>query len=492
MIARVKHNRILILMITSQFLLTLFVIQWLYSQYSSEREDMVKELNGFWIDSHNEVLDTLVLKRYVNPLLNGQGIKVKNKSGELTGVFVADTSLYITSGDNNRQEASTGKGLITVKINHSADSPVRKVDTITKRGISEDFIMRSVKMIVSRAEDSMNSNNQNVSIFAIRPDTVMFKKHFSGRISGAGMKLHISWENKEDSTLAKEHRRLIHINPLTSFPFPEASVGRYNSYLAGRIMPQIIFGLLLIIITAIAFTLSYRSIRQQAIVNNLRNEFINNITHELKTPVATLSVALESLRKFNLQAEPLVLDEYLMLASKETKRLEELINRVLDHSVLEENSNLLNIKIVDINSLVLDTAGIIRHSLPAGGSVEVVPYKENIAIPGDPLFIKGVLLNLLDNSVRYCDKVPAITIVTRIEKGFAVIEVNDNGPGIPEEYQSRIFEKFFRLPNENVHDVKGYGLGLSFAALVMRLHRGSIGVRNLKPGASFTLKLPRE
>jgi two-component system phosphate regulon sensor histidine kinase PhoR len=244
------------------------------------------------------------------------------------------------------------------------------------------------------------------------------------------------------------------------------------------------------IVTALAFRLSYRSIREHIVLNDLRNEFISNMTHELKTPVATLSVALESLAKYNMKDEPAVMEDYLKLASLETKRLEDLINRILDHSMLEHNGQPLNPVLTDINRLVQEVAGIMRQRLEKDGKIEFLSSDGKLTAMADPLFLRGVLVNLVDNSIKYCDKAPVISILTRKEAGFAVIGVTDNGPGIPEEYQGKIFEKFFRLPTGNVHNVKGYGLGLSFASLVMKLHKGSITVKNNAVGCSFTLKVP--
>lgn len=484
-----KNRRILILMITSQFLLTLFVIHWLWSQYRSEKEVLVKELTGFWIDSRDQVIDTLVFRNYVNPVLLEKNIKVGGKNLNISGMIVADSAISLTPEQLKESKALTGKDIITVRINHSTDTTKGSKDTLVKQGLAEDFLIRSVKMIVSHAGDTSGSA-QNIRGFSLKADTAMFKKHFSARLSGAGMRLNINWEIKGDSGDKMDHKRLLLINPMTQFPFPEAVVAGYTVYLTGKIMPQIIFGILLVFITALAFALSYRSIQQQSVLNNLRNEFISNITHELKTPVATLSIALESLRRYNMQTDPVVLDEYLRLASQETKRLEELINRVLDHSMLEEHSTLLNLRDTDLGLLISEATEIMKPRLGAGGKLTVVPSDRVLTLQCDALYIKGVIINLIDNSVRYCDKEPVITISSRLENGFAVIEVNDNGPGIPVEYQSKIFEKFFRLPSENVHNVKGYGLGLSFAALVMKIHRGSISVRNLEQGCSFIIKLP--
>ena len=280
------------------------------------------------------------------------------------------------------------------------------------------------------------------------------------------------------------------INPAGPLRMPAMAVKKYTWYLFGRILPQAILALILFLITGLAFILSYRSIREQVRLNILRNEFVSNITHELKTPVATLSASMEALGRFNLKNEPELTDEYIELASREIKRLDDLINKVLDHSVLESATQILHATNFDLVPLVREVSGMMQHRLPEKGSITTGLSCEKLEIHGDPMLIKGALLNLIDNSIKYCTSDPVIIVSLRRNSGSAVIEVSDNGPGIPEEYVSRIFEKFFRVPSGNVHNVKGYGLGLSYACLVTELHKGRISVKNLDRGCRFTIILP--
>jgi signal transduction histidine kinase len=440
---RNKYRRILLLMITSQLLLTLFVLQWLRSQYRSEKERLVNELTGFYIDTQDEIVDTILFRSFVGPALSG-----------------------------------TSQPGITHMV------------TLSDSGKHDDIILRSVKLIVSHTRDSLKIRGTEIPDPAINPDTAVFRQHFQNRLDTADMDFHLTWVGSSGSTGEKNIKPSLYIKPLNPFALPAVSVTRYGAYLTGEIFPQILFGLILVFVTALAFSLSYRSIRDHITLNEMRNEFISNMTHELKTPVATLSIALESLGKYNMRKDPRVIEEYLKLASQETKRLEDLINRVLDHSMLEEETRTLNISTIDINMLISEVADTMRVKLEEGGKIEFMPSPELITVNGDPLFLRGVLLNLIDNSIKYCDKVPVIRILSAKVSGFAVVEVNDNGPGIPAEYHKKIFEKFFRLPAGNVHNVKGYGLGLSFVSLVMKLHKGSIEFRNCDNGCSFILKIP--
>jgi signal transduction histidine kinase len=484
-----RHKRILILMISSQLLLTGFVIQWLFSQYHEEKGLLTKELTGFYLRSHDEVLDTLLFKTYIDPVLSENRIILMDHR-----IIRADSAERKVIRMSKTPSSKSGVGIydsavVTVNINKENNSAGKNTMVVKRNRLPEEMMLKSIKLIIAHTGDTVNIQNPE-SEFSSAMDTSKFKNSFYQRVNNNGMSFHIGWvKSGTDITHARE-RQIMVIEPLPGFSLPAAEVTGYRSYLLGRIMTQIIFGIVLVFITALAFVVSYRSLRNHMIMNSLRDEFVSNITHELKTPVSTIMVALEALGNFDMKKEPHVMEEYLMLASEETKRLGELINRVLDHTLLEQKQHPLDLQDIDLNKLIREVTDSMSIKLGKKGRIEFNAGEDNIRISGDPLYLKGVLINLIDNSIKYCDKEPVIKIVTGRNENKAEIEINDNGPGIPSEYQKKIFEKFFRLPSEDVHNVKGYGLGLSFASLVMELHKGSIEVRNLSPGASFILKFP--
>jgi signal transduction histidine kinase len=480
---RKKHRSILVLMTASQLLLTLFVIYWLRSQYITEKERLLHELLGLYIDTQDEIVDTLLFKSYVNPVLTG-----KDRFINITDSVVTD-SVFAAKETEDVIRWKGLQGSITVRMENHGDSSAMP-DTIKIRKINDEMLLRSVKLIVSHSRDSMNRKGPPVvRNFMMKPDTSVFKRHFHNRLDESGLKFNITWKTSDHKDTARL-KRVLYLDPVGPFSLPAISVSAYGSYLTGKILPQIIFGFALIVITALAFLISYRSIRNHIILNSMRNEFINNITHELKTPVSTISVALESLAKYNIRNDPEVMDEYLKIAVSENKRLEELINRVLDHSLLEVNKHPLNLISTDLNMLITEVVDVMKQKIEKSGKIEFRASEQEINVLCDPLYLKGVISNLIDNSIKYCNREPFIRILAGKAEGFAVIEVTDNGPGIPAEYREKIFEKFFRLPSGDVHNVKGYGLGLSFASLVMKLHNGSIEVKNCDDGCTFVLKIP--
>ena len=486
----IRHKRILILMISSQLLLTGFVMQWLYSQYQDEKSLLAKQLTGFYLNSHDEILDTLLFNTYIDPVLTENRIilmdhRMSNADSTPTSTTEVAKFQYKKSGVRLNDSA-----MVTVSIKQERDTSGRNKLLVKRKGLPDDILLKSIKLIIAHAGDTLNMKDSGMMEFSSAMDTSKFKKYFYERVNGNGMKFNISWNSRKTDLKHTGQGQVLVIHPIPGFSLPNAAITGYQGYLLGRIMTQIIFGIVLVFITALAFVVSYRSLRNHMIINNLRNEFVNNITHELKTPVSTIMVALEALASFNMKNEAHKMEEYLRLASEETKRLGELINRVLDHSLLEHKEHPLDMSEIELNRLIIDVVESMRRKLRTNGRIEFIAGEENISISGDPLYIKGVLMNLIDNSIKYCDKEPVIILTTTRRKEEIVIELKDNGPGIPVEYQKRIFEKFFRMPSENVHNVKGYGLGLSFASLVMELHKGSIEVRNHNPGCSFILKFP--
>jgi len=487
-----KHIRILILMITSQVLLTLFVVQWLRTQYGNEKKMMTSEIDRLYLAAQDELIDTLLFNSYVVPVIDSAGDGAIKHIISVSDSLTVDSMTQLTKDVTRNNIFWKGtKGAITVRINSEGDSLPTLPDTIKIRKLNDEMLLRSVKLMVTHTSGPVKEGFNGSFALGFRIDSLKFIDSFVQKMHGEEMKFHISWYKAMPDS-APASKGVLLVNPMSPFSLPSLAITRYSGFLLNKILPQIFFGIVLIFITALAFFLSYRSIRDHLIMNSLRNEFISNITHELRTPVATIGVALESLGKYNPGNDPSLTEKYLALASVETKRLEELINRVLDNSLLEEARESLSFTDTDISELIREVAGIMKLKLERSGNIEVTAPAEPIRIKCDPLYLRGALINLVENSIKYCDKTPLIKISVQKESDRVKIEVSDNGPGIPSGYHKRIFGKFFRLPSENIHNVKGYGLGLSFVSQVMKLHKGGVNVRNLSQGCCFTLEIPSD
>ena len=270
--------------------------------------------------------------------------------------------------------------------------------------------------------------------------------------------------------------------------FPE-----YQSFVFKKTLPQILFSLLLFGMTTLAFGLVYRSLRQQERLTALKNDFISNITHELKTPIATVSVAIEALQNFNALQKPELTKEYLDISKNELSRLSMLVDKVLKLSVFEQKEPELKKEIIDLASLVAQVLDSMRLQFEKLG-VKIAFDTEgadHTYIEADKTHLTSVIYNLLDNAIKYDGKNVNIQFAT--DQNALKMSIEDDGCGIASEYQAKIFDKFFRVPKGDIHNVKGYGLGLSYVASIVKQHGGRIEVQSvLEKGSTFSVFLPKK
>ncbi len=278
------------------------------------------------------------------------------------------------------------------------------------------------------------------------------------------------------------------MNPITY----KLRLQEITGFLLRKITPQIFFSVLLLGITILSFMSFYRNLRAHERLAAIKNEFISNITHELKTPIATVSVAIEALKNFNVLESPTRTREYLEISQNELQRLSLLVDKVLKLSMFEKKEMELKIETVDLKALVEEVAASMRLQLEKHKAQLSIKTDGDTNIEGDKLHFTSVIFNLLDNALKYSTANPSIEIDIRQSGELAELAVSDNGIGIPTEYRERIFEKFFRVPTGNMHNAKGYGLGLSYVAHVVNRHKGEIIVESqLGIGSRFIIKLPK-
>lgn len=263
-------------------------------------------------------------------------------------------------------------------------------------------------------------------------------------------------------------------------------------YLLKRIGQPIMVSALLLGVTSLSFLLLYRNLQQQQKLARLKNDFISNMTHELKTPIATVSVAIEALRSFDALEDPQRTNEYLDISANEMQRLGLLVDKVLKLSMFENREIALNKEQFDLRELarsVLVSMKLQFEKQHATTALKTTGH--NFIIMADKLHMTSVLYNLLDNALKYSIKDPEILIHIIDHKQYLEIRVTDNGIGIAKEYKNRIFEKFFRVPSGNRHNIKGYGLGLSYVSHIVQRHMGFIEVESeVNKGSTFSVKLP--
>jgi two-component system, OmpR family, phosphate regulon sensor histidine kinase PhoR len=264
-------------------------------------------------------------------------------------------------------------------------------------------------------------------------------------------------------------------------------------YLIRRIIAPIVMSIFLVLFTTVSFALLYRNLLKQKKLADIKNEFISNITHELKTPIATVSVAIEALRSFNASMDPAKTKEYLDISANELQRLSMLVDKVLKLSMFEKKEVDLKYETLDLKSLVDEVTSSMRLQFEKHNAVVNVNTEGDTTLEGDRLHLVSVIFNLVDNALKYSDGHPKIDIAISGGNNKVSLCVADRGIGVPSEYKEKIFEKFFRVPTGNVHNAKGYGLGLSYVAHVVKKHKGTIRVEPTTDGGSkFIINLPKQ
>jgi two-component system, OmpR family, phosphate regulon sensor histidine kinase PhoR len=250
--------------------------------------------------------------------------------------------------------------------------------------------------------------------------------------------------------------------------------------------------LLLTLILIFGFSSIIYIILRQKKLSEIKNDFVNNLTHELKTPISTISLASQMLKDKSIPTEAKNMDYITRVIDEETKRLSLQVEKVLQTAIFDKGELRLKYKEININDL---TSNIVQHfHLPIenkNGRIELHTLATAPLLKADEVHLTNAIRNLIDNAIKYCREFPDITIETRNLNGDLFISVVDRGIGISKENQRKIFEQFYRVPTGNVHNVKGFGLGLSYVKKIIDAHGGKIILESeLNKGSRFTIQLP--
>jgi two-component system phosphate regulon sensor histidine kinase PhoR len=232
---------------------------------------------------------------------------------------------------------------------------------------------------------------------------------------------------------------------------------------------------------------------RQKRLSEIKSDFINNMTHEFKTPIATISLSSEMLLKPDINKFPYKTKRYASVIFDENTRLQKQVDQVLQLSVLEKGHFKLKRKEIDIHRIIRKMVEHFSVKVKKkGGQINIRLDADPHHINVDKTHISNIISNLIDNSIKYSSGAPEVNIHTRTDGRDMLIIISDNGIGISTENQKHIFKKLYRVPTGNIHDVKGFGLGLFYVKTMVEAHGGTIKVKSeLHKGTSFTITLPR-
>lgn len=273
----------------------------------------------------------------------------------------------------------------------------------------------------------------------------------------------------------------------------ELVLGNTMPYLFNRLLLPILFSIFLMGVTIISLVFLYRNLLKQRRLTAMKNDFISNVTHELKTPIATVGVAIEALKNFNAINDPARTKEYLDISQNELNRLSMLVDKVLKLSMFENKELELRKESVDLRNLAQEVVASFKLQFEKyHAHCELLIEGADFELMADKMHLTSVLYNLVDNALKYSPDSPDIRLVIADKGPSLLLTVSDRGIGIPAAYKDRVFEKFFRVPAGDTHNVKGYGLGLSYVAEVVAKHGGKVDLESeTGKGTTFIINLPK-
>lgn len=479
-----KNAFVIALMCSSMMLLLVLQFFWIKGAYQNAADNFRKETNLLFRNTIFTMHDTL-LQRSLTPL----------------GSDSLPPRIMVKRSNGRRKEVLA----LRQAVPDSLDSFIKVTEKTAQieiySSVKRDSIGKILRPLVSKMQMDKEPKRFVFHFAAdtLSKDSIHFNFHRALEHAGIDSKFEILKvsgprtlrEEDELPIRGKFVSDVVPFSPITQYAvcFSEAP-----SLLWREITPQILFAVFLTLLTGVAFTALYRSLRSQQRLMEIKNDFISNVTHELKTPVATVSVALEALKNFNALQDPEKTKEYLDIAQRELNRLTLMTDKILKTSVYEDHGITIKHEMIPLDALIdqiLSSLQLVFEKKKT--KLRFEKMGTDFTMSGSVEHMTNVLYNLIDNALKYSGEESQISVSLENQNNDLILKIKDSGIGIPKEYQNKIFEKFFRVPSGDVHSVKGYGLGLSYVASVVEGHGGNISVES-EPGrgSCFTIKLPKQ
>ena len=266
-----------------------------------------------------------------------------------------------------------------------------------------------------------------------------------------------------------------------------------KSFLWKEMTGTLVASVFLVFIIVFAFYLSVSTIYKQKQVSEIKNDFISNMTHELKTPISTISLACEAIQDPDVSNDPESMNGFVSMIDQENKRLAKLVENVLQTALLEKGKMNLKLSEVRVDNLVREIVQAFQIRFKNKEGQIHIEHLDEVKTDVDKIHFGNIIYNLLDNALKYCAVSPEVYVkLKKTTKGYELY-FKDNGIGIKKDDQKRIFEKLYRVPTGDVHNVKGFGLGLNYVDSIVKLHQGEITVESsIGKGSTFKINIENE
>ena len=265
-----------------------------------------------------------------------------------------------------------------------------------------------------------------------------------------------------------------------------------NNHILSGISGILLLSLFFIFIIIIAFSSSLYQLIKQKKLSEIKTDFINNMTHEFKTPIATINLAIDSIKNPKIISDTKKVERYVNMIKDENKRMHTQVENVLRISRLEKNQLYISKETIDIHDIIEDALSHV-HLLIQDRNGSISKHFEALTseISGNEFHLTNVVVNMLENAIKYSEGAPKIDVYTESTNKFFIFKIKDEGIGMNKSVQKNVFDKFYREQKGNIHDVKGHGLGLAYVKEIVEKHHGTVFVESEKgKGSIFTVKLP--
>ncbi|PSL07558.1 sensor histidine kinase [Cecembia rubra] len=480
-----KNLRYLILMVSS--VLTILVLQffWLKSVYQDYKTSLKQEATLLFANTVTDMLDSLVLRKMTPVFISGlpdsafvTPLKIEKKTAQDT---IRAFRIEIRQEEN---QAGT-KGQVNRQIQVISSGEKIPIDSI--RAVVRP-LMLGLDSLGEGKKFTFRMNEESLS-----PEEI--ESTFNEALIARGYEVNAKVRKYHvEEPIAQLPKNVINLEEIR-IPFGvriQGYLDHYHVFLYKKMLVPSLFALLVILFISWSMLAMYRNMLKQQRLNLLKNDIISNITHELKTPVATVAIVLESLENFGSQQKEDLRKEYIQIAKNELKRLTKMAENILTSSLLEKDQK-VSFKSLELDVLLEEKIQSFKPILDHQNfEFQYLKEGSDFSIKGDWEKLGLVIFNLLDNAVKYSKGEKNIKVKLNQSGGKINLQIQDKGIGIPEAYQKEIFEKFIRVPQEDVHDVKGYGLGLAQVREILQLHKGKISLESKEgQGSVFTIQFQK-
>lgn len=468
MLTNPKTSRLLVWL--SLILLLGFLIYWNCNQYQSEKKELVQDLN----DQMN-----LAYSKY--------------KDSIFTSIFT-----FIQDDDNLSSLPRS------VTIQNDLFKGAGTIDVQAKSSTSQKDT--NISIVISSNQVFSTDSSDSLSNMPFHDDLVepllsessgfrdYVKTYFEENLTALDLPTTYNdeylTEGKQilDGKIAIAYNSLQHEDPKLHATFSD-----YRPYLIKKISPSLLMSTALFSIMSLAFFMILKTSNEQQRLTDMKSEFISNMTHELKTPIATMGVAIEALSDYGGMNDQKRKEEYLDISKHELNRLSILVDKVMQMSSFEADAAVMELELLDMKEIADQMMSYMK--LPFEKNKVSYNYDmtgQNFNILGDRVHMTNVLYNLIDNAMKYSDDHPVIDIHIAEESNHIKFQIMDQGIGIPKEYQNKIFDRFFRVPTDNVHNIKGHGVGLNYVSDVIKKHKGHLHVDSeVGKGTTISFQIPK-